>query len=933
MDDAATTLSRRQQIEAILDEELELPSAGSANYLDLACAADPELRAVIVDLLDDSVSSTHGETRAFFEGESAPSLEGQTVGPYLLHRLIGVGGMGQVYEAEDTRLRRRVALKFLPAEFSRAAVVKQRFLREARAVSALDHSAICTLHDIGESDDGRLYLVMGYYPGETLEQRLKRGPLPIAEARQLAIDVTRGLQHAHQAGIIHRDIKPANVILTAGGETKILDFGIARVGDATVLTHSGQYLGTPIYMSPEQSRGEHTDARTDLWSLGVMLYEMLTGERPFAGDDILVVMNAIATRAPKSVGELRPEVPDALAATVEKLMAKDPADRYADAAELLADLESGAGPITSEVNIGSRRWWRLVVAAAVGVLLVIGLVLSIPALRQRDPGAVTGSPVTAPKLVAVLPFINNLGATPENQALAAGLTQAMTVMIVRLGTVDDSLWIVPAHEITQRGITTVAGARATFGVDTVLTGSVQKLGSTTEILLSLIDPSVQPSRILDSRAVVAPLSPELSDRAVDQLAELLGVGGDSHSRLGHDTAADTTSAVRTLYLQGLGYLQRYDQPGNLERAVAAFSEALEQDPLYGLAHAGLCEALWDTYRQTDDPALTERALASCDRAAELAADPAVLVAVGRIYYETGETRKSKAQLDRAIELEPENAEAHRWSGWVASRDGRPQAAEASFRQAIELEPGLWVYHQELGITLNDLGRYQEAAEQFEQALRRTPENYLVYNALGVTRHYLNQVAEAERLFQRSIELHPNPLAHRSLGLLYFREQQYERAVAALEDARDLHEASPSFNDWVVWSWLAEARFWAGDQEAAEAAWRRLIEIATPLYQVNPKDIDLLMLLSDAHVALGELERGAFYRGRLLAQPIDRVYVRFYIGRNYERTGDRELALDYIARALEERFDPLTVDRDPWLEDLRSEPAYQALRQQYLPADD
>ncbi|HEY2294503.1 MAG TPA: serine/threonine-protein kinase, partial [Thermoanaerobaculia bacterium] len=283
---------RWRRIEALLDEMFERPAGERRAFLDEACAGNPELRAQMEALLtaDEEAEGflatpahqAAAELLADTVGEAAP-LADRELGPYRLVREIGSGGMGVVYEAEDTRLRRRVAVKLLPPELSRDRGAKQRFLREGRAASALDDPNICTIHDVGEHD-GQLYIVMAYYEGETLKERLARGPLPVSEARQVAIEVARALARAHEAGIVHRDIKPANVMLT-GGKVKVLDFGIAKIrGDAT-LTRTGSSPGTPAYMSPEQARGEPVDGRTDVWSLGALLYEMLAGRRPFPGDD------------------------------------------------------------------------------------------------------------------------------------------------------------------------------------------------------------------------------------------------------------------------------------------------------------------------------------------------------------------------------------------------------------------------------------------------------------------------------------------------------------------------------------------------------------------------------------------------------------------------------------------------------------------------
>ena len=941
-----------EEIASLLERALARPPEERAAYLDEACGSDAALRAQIESLLEDPSA---GPT-LLQDPEADPStqpgsglradpykLEGTTVLHYEIRERLGRGGMGVVYRAFDTRLKRPVALKFILLSMSAEPQARQRFFAEARAASALDHVNICTIYEIGETETGQVYIGMAYYQGETLAERIARGPLAVEEALDYGAQIASGLAAAHGKEILHRDVKPANVMITEpapaaeGGIVKLLDFGLAKVEDVQ-LTRTGTTMGTVAYSSPEQGRGEKVDQRTDIWALGVILYEMLAGERPFKGDTVLALLQALATHEPTPLRELNPEVPEAAEKLVLRCLEKDRERRPASMAEVLEELRgilgvggtaalSGAGAVQPPPQ--PRRRWLAPAVLAAAVLLA--LVLAIPAGREALRDLLGGSPEAPPaRLVAVLPFINSLGPGAENQALADGLTHSVTGLITRLESGRDSLWIVPSNEIVQQSVSTAAQARRTFGVDAVITGSVQRIGPTTEILLSIVDPAPKPPRILDSRTVAAPLSPGQRDETLAALAELLQVGPDAASRLALGSASTTSPAAYTLYLQGVGYLQRLDQEGNVDRAIRAFSASLEADPTYGPAHALLCGALWDKYRLTDDQALTDRALESCDRAAELAEDEVtVLVTVGRIYYETGEQRKAEAKLLRALELDPETAEAQRFLAWVYNRDDRPADAEAALEKAIALKPTLWVYYNDLGIILFERGRYAEAAEQFEESLRLTPENYLAYNALAVARGYLREVEEAERLFRRSIELQPNPLAYRNLGELHFRAQRYEDAVRELEEARDLMADSPSFNDWITWSRLGHAYYWAGDKASAEEAWRRLVASATPIFEVNPKDSIVLMLLTDAHVALGELEKARFYQNRLLSLPTYAVYTKFYIGRIYEMLGDRELALDYIAEALEERYDPVMVDRDPWLEDLRREPRYQTLRQQYL----
>jgi len=271
---------------------------------------------------------------------------GRVISHYRILGPLGGGGMGVVYQAQDLSLERVVALKFLPPELSRDPEAKTRFLQEARAASALDHPNICTIHEVGETDEGQLYLAMACYDGETLKQRLQRGPLPIDEALETAQQVARGLVKAHRSGIVHRDIKPANLMITADEIVKILDFGIAKLAGAAGLTRIGSSLGTPGYMSPEQARGEEVDPRTDVWSLGAVLYEMVTGRRPFRGDHDQAVLYALFNQEPDPVLQLRPDAPPELVRIIGRMLAKDPDRRYLTAGEALADLRALYGPVT-----------------------------------------------------------------------------------------------------------------------------------------------------------------------------------------------------------------------------------------------------------------------------------------------------------------------------------------------------------------------------------------------------------------------------------------------------------------------------------------------------------------------------------------------------------------------------------------------------------
>jgi len=368
---AASAMSERSEAEDESDRTLlEIPLAsGSAR----------------TDIRTDNRTDNRTET-----GELDEGLLGRVVGHYRILELLGGGGMGVVYKAEDTRLSRVVALKFLPPELTRDAEAKERFMQEARTASSLDHPNLCTILELGETRSGRLYLAMPCYDGETLRRKIAGGPLPVDEAAEIAEQIARGLAKAHRNGIVHRDVKPANVIVTSDGVVKILDFGLAKLAGSAVITSTGSSAGTPAYMSPEQARGEEVDHRTDVWSLGVVLYEMLAGRRPFRGDHEQAVIHSLLNDRPQPLREVRSGVAPRLERIVDGLLAKDPAGRYASAEEAFADLRAFRGETATTTMLtqrpsrrGVRPWVWGVAALAAAALTAVGVALWRPAERPE----------------------------------------------------------------------------------------------------------------------------------------------------------------------------------------------------------------------------------------------------------------------------------------------------------------------------------------------------------------------------------------------------------------------------------------------------------------------------------------------------------------------------------------------------------------------
>ncbi|MGI9626393.1 MAG: protein kinase domain-containing protein [Longimicrobiales bacterium] len=849
-------------------------------------------------------------------------LVGTSVAQYEILEELGQGGMGVVYRARDTRLGREVALKFLTASLTQDEIAKARFLAEARAASALDHPNICTVHEIGEAEDGRVFIAMGFYEGETLKTKLARGPLPLEQVLSFAVQIADGLSRAHAKGIVHRDIKPANIMVTVHGVVKILDFGTAKVGDLE-LTQTGTTLGTVEYMSPEQTEGDPIDARSDVWSLGALTYEMISGEKAFTGERVGAIIYSILAGQPTPLRELTTAIPPELEAIVTRCVEKEPDGRFQTANELATALarvaEAMGAPVTglprTEDRTAHHQTRRSIPWAAVAIVVAFLGLIGLTS-GQRLFGSLFGAAALDRDYVAVLPFG---AADSANNVLAAGLTRSLTTLIAQLGQGDGSPWVVPASEVEAAGVTDAAGAWREFGTTIVVGGDVQRTGPTGAVVLTVSRTDGERPRLIDSRTLPDPVHPEFQDSARVVLAELLGLeetGGPS------PTLEETAGAAGAypFLLQGLGYLSRRYDESAVAAAQAVFQRALDQDPNYAAAHAGLCEAHWERYVLTNDESWAARATEVCDRAAGLANDqPEIIIPVANSFLNAGQPRKAETALEGLLATDPENAEAHNALGSVHESLGRPGRAERSYRTAIELAPGRWTYHTQLGLFLQYAGRPNEAAAEFQRVQELTPDNHLADIFLGVARLELNEPDEAERLFRQSLTKYQDVLAYRNLGNLFFREQDYGKAVVELEAGVALNDT-----DWWTWRWLGHASHWSEDPTRAMEAWHNVIRIAEPLLAVNSRNVDVLCGVAEAYLLVGDEETARSWLRQLTSVPEKTPNIMYLTGRIYEILGDRETAFRWIERAFENDYDPVRVDRDPWLEDLRREPRYQEL---------
>jgi tetratricopeptide (TPR) repeat protein len=711
----------REELEGLYDRARMLDPDARRDFLETACRADPGLREEVTLLLAVAANaesfferlsaSVHpgsdlvreamlGSAAGRVQDGAAPGrdpLVGRTISQFRIISEIGRGGMGMVYRAHDTRLNRDVALKFLPPHLTAQVAAEEHLLAEARAAAALEHPNVCTIHDIHETDDGRPFIAMALCDGETLKARLRRRPLSLAESVGTVTQIARGLAAAHKRGIVHRDVKPGNVMLTADGTVKLLDFGLARVTDLTQ-TLPGAAQGTVAYMSPEQVRDDELDQRADLWSLGVVFHEMLTGVRPFRGGSDRAVLQAILYEDPEPVTRGRTDVPEALGRVVDRLLQKDPNARYGGATELLADLE-GMGPSAVRSGPGTsgrrRAAWTAVLRRPSARLRVLGItavgvavVLLVAFLSGRDTagGSSTVATAAAPAL-AVLPFSvhgEGLGVWREGMVdlLSTGLDGAGGLRAIASRTVI-ARWEEEVGDGASADLALSLRVARRTGASHALVGSVVAAGPEISFMADVYD--LGSGRAVGQAQVQG--SPDSVLNLVDRLGiRVLGVLLEEEPGAVRplDLASVTTSSLPALkaYLEGEARYRRSDYRG----AIEAWERAVGADTLFALAYVGLADAYgWSTADPSAVHRTLDRALHLADRLPPRRADLVRAKSAGwrRLLDKISIT-------EQAVREYPDDAEAWFELGEAyyhqAGAMRGPEEAERAFRRAAELLP-------------------------------------------------------------------------------------------------------------------------------------------------------------------------------------------------------------------------------------------------------
>jgi serine/threonine-protein kinase len=720
---------------------------------------------------------------------------GRTLLHYEILEKLGEGGMGEVWLARDTRLDREVAIKVLSPEVASDPERLERFRREAKAVAALNHPNIVTIHSVEEDGDVPFF-TMEYVEGETLSRIIPKEGLDPGRFLDLAIPIADAVSAAHESGITHRDLKPGNIMVSGRGQLKVLDFGLAKVSreeskkvdsdshlETEFLTSEGQVLGTTPYMSPEQLKGKPVDQRSDIFSLGTILYAMATGKHPFLADSSAEVISSILSHHPPEVSEIKGGLPDYLSGVIKRCLEKDPEDRYPSARGLEDDLVklrhgilSGGGPQTAVISdpapTGRRSFrvprWALALVALVAVIIAGALLI----------GRIGSKPPAPLRTLAVMPFVNLTG-DDELDSLAEGMSAGLLNRLRE----HEGLQLMGRSEawnLRDRGLVDLAEE---FGLGSVVGGEILKEGNRLECTVSLTDTAT--GLVLWSHAYTAPGGEIFGLQRVmaGDLATFLSIPLSEDDRRRFARGSQGADQAFDFYVTGRRFLDSVDEFRGPDAAAENFRQALRLDPDFALAHAGLSEALWEIYLRDLDRSALEEAEAHAEKAREIAPEmPEARLALARVYRTTGRHDEAVREVEAVLANHPRADLVQRELSRNYERAGDLVNAEQSLRAAASLRPGDWINWNVLGNFLADAGKYEEARDAYVQSAEVAPPDVLMPREKLATYHLqVGEIDTAIDIYESLPKPIRSPRLASNLATAYFFSDRPEKWPRAEEN--------------------------------------------------------------------------------------------------------------------------------------------------------
>ena len=731
---------------------------------------------------------------------------GQNLSHYHILEKLGGGGMGVVYKALDLKLDRFVALKFLPPSFSSDDEVKQRFIHEAKAASALEHNNICNIHEIDETEDSQLFIAMAFYQGETLKKKIERGPIAIEDAANIIIKIAEGLTKAHEKKIIHRDIKPANIFITDDDVVKILDFGLAKVTGQTELTQLGTTVGTVAYTSPEQARGEKIDRQTDVWSLGVVFYEMITGQKPFKGDYDQALVYTIINEEPEPPTSIKSGIPMEMERIINISLAKDPAERYQSIDDLLVDLRtllklSNVGRKTPVISTGNKKKRFIYVGIVLSIIIITAVIAYFSFQSDKN--------ITS---IAVLP-LENISGDPEQEYFSDGMTDAI---IGELGKIN-SLNVISRRSVMKyKGVyKSIIDIGNELDADAIVEGTVLNIGDQVRINIQLID-AKEDKNLWDGQYEVDLKNIlKLQSNVSKEIAKEIRVKISPEEKSLMTITKAVNKDAYQLYLRALFYYNKATF-SDYQKSIKLFNEAINLDSLFAEAYAGLS----NSYTGLID-------------AKYIPAD----IGWSKVSIYAGEAMKLNPNLPSPYLNLAEMNIKYNWN-WVE--------AEKQITSVLKLYPNDWFAHFIYAEYLASREQFESAVHHIEKALILNPLSANTHQLVSVLYRMMGMYNEAEKQLETAFELDSSYLMiPASYSKLYIAQRKYKKAIVAMNKAIELMGESSRIIR------LAQCYAYLGMKDSAELIINRALKDDE---MVRNRSLDIAI----AHIALNDYDNALYW---------------------------------------------------------------------------
>lgn len=927
----------RELVKDLFFQACQLPDEEQLEYLSKKCGFQIELQEEICSLLD-----SHKESNSFFRELTQDILgvdiddegNGKTINldPYqildtnvnnfFVLEKIASGGMGEIYKANDNRLNRIVILKFLPPHLNNDSLTIRRFKREAITASNIDHLNVGTIYSVERTLNGFPFISMAYYQGETLASKLEKKTLPLIQVLSIANQIAAGLEAAHKKNIVHRDIKPANIILLPDGVVKILDFGLATVADQQ-LTVTGLRMGTLGYMSPEQIKGESPEPRGDIWSFGVVLYELLFGRRPFTGCSDQSLMHSVLNDKLKFVSS---EVPTVLKLIVKKCLQREPASRYESMSQVSIALEGAKQDLdrgrNSHLEFSIKSIWpssRFVQVITLFAFLVISYLAGFKLLPNHVSESTNVYQLPQNKSVAIYSTMEGLSLFQQ------GLVENISQSLLAISRSKSNVYVVPNEIVRSYKAFHHSQASAIFGVNLILDIKLSEQSDQNSIELKLLD--ARNLSVISSTQVIQPTDNLASIQEIlnSAVLELLKISDAIPIRKKLSAVTTTNPKAFELYTQARGILSSVSSKEDLQDVIDLLLTSLELDPEFYAAKAGLANSYWQLYLETKDINYVKKAEGSYEKLlVERPEDVNSYLSLAKLHTIMDRHGTALASYNLALSLYPNDVEILEGLASVYEKIGKLDLAEEFLQKGINSNKNRWDGYNKLGAFYLRQGRYADAINPFEKVVELAPGNAWGHANLGTSYWYLGDIQKTIEFFTSSLALQEDYVLYKNLGTLLFYQGEYTQSKKWYLKAIKMNE-----NDHALFASLAGAYHYSGEEkELVNKTFSKAISLAESKLNVLPGDIDLMLSLASYYAWIGKELLADKYLNRVISAPQLTVQQSFQVAISYKIIEKTELTLTWLEEALQRGYPKEIILKSPELKELQQQPEFIAILGRY-----